>query len=122
MPTVFSRVAAAYAICGRLITAVDLLSARNPNHIRFRLTFADGSRLHISEEWQRETLGAYSYYWLDAHDALMQGWDNAPHHPHLANFPHHTHVGAQPDRQPSYATTLEEVLAIIQSRLGNANA
>jgi hypothetical protein len=103
-----------------LIAAVDLLSARNPNHIRFRLTLADGSRLHVSEEWQRETLGAYSYYWLDAHDALVQGWDNAPHHPHLANYPHHTHVGVQHDRQPSSVTTLEEVLAIIQSRLGNA--
>ena len=122
MPNAFSRVAAAYAVCGHLITVVDLLSARNPNHIRFRLTFVDDSRLHVSEEWQRETLGAYSYYWLDADDALIQGWDNAPHHPHLANYPHHTHVGDPPERQPSHATTLEEVLAIIQPRLGNANA
>lgn len=63
MPNVFSRIAAAYAICGQLIT-------------------------------------------------------NAPHHPHLDNFPHHTHIGARSNRQPSYATTLEEVLSIIQSRLG----
>jgi len=118
MPDVFSRIAAAYAICGQLITAVDLLPARNPNHIRFRLTFDDGSRLHVSEEWRRGALKAYSYYWLDAHDALIQGWDNAPHHPHLANFPHHTHVGAQSNRQPSYATTLEEVLTIIRSQIG----
>jgi hypothetical protein len=101
-----------------LIRAVDLLPARNPNHIRFRLTFTDGSRLQVSEEWRRGELGAYSYYWLDAHDALLQGWDNAPHHPHLANYPHHAHVGTQSTRKPSYATTLEDVLVIILPQLG----
>jgi hypothetical protein len=118
VPDVFSRIAAAYAVCDQFITAVDLFPARNPNHIRFRLTFTDNSRLHISEEWRHGALGAYSYYWLDAYDTLIQGWDNAPHHPHLANFPHHTHIGTQSGHQPSYVTTLEEVLAIIRSRFG----
>jgi hypothetical protein len=122
VPNVFGRVAAAYTTCGRSIASVDLLPARNPNHVRFRLTFADGSRLHVSEAWQHEALGAYSYYWLDAHDALIQGWDNAPHHSHLANYPHHTHIGAQHDLQSSYATTLEDVLTIIQSRFDDGDS
>ena len=91
MPSVFGRIAAAHQICGQLIRAVDLLPARNPNHIRFRLSFTDGSRLQVSEEWRRGELGAYSYYWLDAHDALIQGWDNAPHHRSVSTFPHHRH-------------------------------
>ena len=118
MSSVYSRIAASYAICDESITSVDLLPARNPNHVRFRLTFSDNSRLHVSEECRQGALGAYSYYWLDAQDALIQGWDNAPHHPHLDNFPHHTHVGTQSNRQPSDVTTLEDVLAVIQSRLG----
>lgn len=117
MSSIFGRIAAAQAICGECIVAVDLLPARNPNHIRFCLTFEDGTRLHVSEEWRRGSLGAYSYYWLDGRDALIQGWDNAPHHPHLANYPHHTHVGTQQERRPSNAVTLEEVLVIIRSRL-----
>lgn len=117
MPNIFSRVAVAQAVCGEFVAAVELLPGRNPNHIRFRLTFQDGTHLHISEEWRHGSLGAYSYYWLDERDALIQGWDNAPHHPQLANYPHHMHVGAQHERRPSYATTLEEVLAVIRSRL-----
>jgi hypothetical protein len=118
--SVLGRIAAAQAICGQFIHAFDLLPTRNPNHVRFRLVFADGSCLHVSEEWRRGGLEAYSYYWLDADGALIQGWDNAPHHPHLANYPHHTHIGTQGDRESSYATTLEDVLIIIRSRLGQA--
>ena len=118
MPDAYSRIAAAYAACGpQLITSVDLLPARNANSVRFRLTFADGSRLHVSEEWRRGSLGAYSYYWIDENGALIQGWDNAPHHAHLDNYPHHTHIGGSSERQPSYATTLEDVLVIVESRL-----
>ena len=42
--------------------SVILLPARNANFVRFRLTFADGSCLHVSEEWRHGSLGAYSYY------------------------------------------------------------
>jgi hypothetical protein len=120
VPDAYGRIAAAYSACDpQLITAVDLLLARNANSVRFRLTFADGSRLHVSEEWRQGSLHAYSYYWLDADDALLQGWDNAPHHRHLDNYPHHTHIGSSSERQPSNAATLEDVLAIIDARLGN---
>jgi hypothetical protein len=117
VPDAYGRIAAAYAVCHSIITAVDLLPARNSNSVRFRLTFVDGSRLHVSEEWRRGALNAYSYYWLDVNDALIQGWDNAPHHRHLGNYPHHTHIGSSSERKSSYATTLEDVLAIIASRL-----
>jgi len=116
MPSVYNRIAAAYAICDQLITAVDILPTRIPNHIRFRLTLTDDSHLHISEEWRRGTLGAYSYYWLDAHDALIQGWDNAPHYPRLSHHPLHTHIGSQSNRQPSASNNLAYVLAIIRSQ------
>lgn len=53
---------------------------------------ADGSRLHINEVWLSGFLRKYAYYWLTPSGALVQGWDNAPHHPHIATYPHHPHT------------------------------
>jgi hypothetical protein len=53
---------------------------------------ADGSRLHINEVWLSSVLHKYSYYWLTPIGTLIQGWDNAPHHLHIATYPHHSHT------------------------------
>jgi hypothetical protein len=50
---------------------------------------------------------------LTAENELKIGWDNAPHHTHLQNFPHHKHIGRQADMQPSFETTLEDVMQAI---------
>ncbi len=112
-----TRIAVAYATCSDIISAVDFLPAQSPDLVRFRLVFTDGSCLQVSEHWQSGMLRAYSYYWLDAANALIIGWDNSPHHTSLRNFPHHKHVGSQSNRQPSDETTMEGVLAIIRSHL-----
>jgi len=117
---VFSRIASAYAVCGELISAVEILPARAPNLARFRLTFTDGGCLHVSEDWQSGALGSYSYYWLDSADALIVGWDNSPHHSAISTYPHHKHVGAQERREPAVETSLEAVLNAIRTRLGPA--
>jgi len=113
----FGRIAAAHAMSGSIIVAVDLLPTRAPHHVRFRLTFTDGSRLHVSEDWQSGALGAYSYYWLDSADNLIIGWDNAPHYAAISSHPHHKHVGAQTTRQPSDERALEDVLVVIRQQL-----
>jgi len=115
--SIFGRIAAAYALCTDIISAVELLPGRTPAHIRFRLTLTDGSRLHVSEDWQTSVLGSYSYYWLDPTDKLIIGWDNAPHHTDIATFPHHRHVGTQTNREPSAETSLEDVLMFVRNRL-----
>ena len=103
---------------GSIIVAVDLLPTRAPHHVRFRLTFTDGSRLQVSEDWQSGALGAYSYYWFDSTDNLIIGWDNAPHHASITSHPHHKHVATQTSREPSNERTLEDVLTLIHTRLG----
>lgn len=113
----YQRIAVGYEICGDLILAVELLPTRAPHHVRFRLTFSDGSCLHVSEDWQSGALGAYSYYWLGSASNLIIGWDNAPHHASISTYPHHKHIGAQPNRQPSVERTLESVLTVIRSHL-----
>ncbi len=81
--------------------------------LRLILYLKDGTNLRVTEQWQGETLLRYSYYWLTPADGLKVGWDNAPHHARLKNFPHHKHVGRKENRQPSFETCLEEVMAVI---------
>ena len=69
----------------------------------------------VAERWQAETLLRYSYYWLDAQDELVIGWDNSPHPTQLDNFPHHKHIREQSMRVPSYEVCLEDVLGVLGS-------
>lgn len=87
------------------------------NSFKLKVVLADGSTLHIREQYVRGIRGRYSYYWLDPANNLIIGWDNAGHHSGLPNFPHHKHVGTQTNREPSYETTLEQVLTFIKDRL-----
>jgi hypothetical protein len=81
--------------------------------LRLVLYFDNGSNLRVTEQWNGEALSRYSYYWLTAENELKIGWDNAPHHTRLQNFPHHKHVGEQAGIQPSFETTLEDVMQAI---------
>jgi len=81
--------------------------------LRLILYLKDGTNLRVIKQWQGKTLLRYSYYWLTSADGLNIGWDNAPHHTRLKNFPYHKHVGRKENRQPSFETCLEEVMAVI---------
>ena len=56
------------------------------------VTLVDGSKLHINEVWLHGHLRKYAYYWLSPTNDRIMGWDNAPHHPHIATSPHHVHT------------------------------
>lgn len=113
---VVERISVALAICGNLVSSAETSTLPNPNFAKFKVVFIDGSRLHVSEDWRGEHLTAYSYYWIDSSDNLIIGWDNSEHHRQLENFPHHKHLGEQDQREPSYETTLADVLAIIKQK------
>lgn len=85
----------------------------------FKLTIAltDGSTVRVNDQYYQNTLERYAYYWLNANDRLIVGWDNAPHHSHLPGFPHHKHVASQENVQPSEETTPEGILSTIRDRL-----
>lgn len=84
-----------------------------------RLTAAlnDGTTLRITERWHNNTLIRYSYYWLDAQNALKTGWDNAPHHAQLDTFPHHKHIGEQSTLAPSTETCLEDIIPLLKQEV-----
>jgi hypothetical protein len=71
---------------------------------RLKVTLTDGSTIRINEQYRRDIVEQYAYYWLDADSRLLIGCDNAPHHAHLSSFPHHTRIGSQGRIQPSEET------------------
>lgn len=75
----------------------------------------DGTSLHINEVWQSGQLKKYAYYWVSPTGVVLQGWDNAPHHPAISTHPHHTHIESEVFE--SNVSTLEDVLAILSARL-----
>lgn len=116
LPLLRARITSLWSILDEFVLAITVQRV-DYHAFRLKVTLTDGSAIRISEQYDRGTLEQYAYYWLDANDDLIIGWDNAPHHVHLPSFPHHKHVGSQDDRQPSNETTPEEILAAIRTRL-----
>lgn len=111
-----ARIASIWSILAEFV--VEITVPRVDYHaFKLKVTLADGSTLRISEQYYRDTLEQYAYYWLDADNRLLIGWDNAPHHFHLPSFPHHKHVGSRDNIQPSEEITPEEILTAIRARL-----
>lgn len=52
---------------------------------------ADGSNLHINEVWIDGELRKYAYYQVTPTGDIVQGWDNASHHPGVSTYPHYRH-------------------------------
>ncbi|MBM3128692.1 MAG: hypothetical protein FJ009_08730 [Chloroflexi bacterium] len=111
-----NRVALIREWLGNLATDIVIVAVEF-NSFRIQVILVDHSALHVREQYKRGVLNGYSYYWLDADDHLIVGWDNAPHHPRLPNFPHHKHLGQQDQREPSDETSLEQVLNVIRVTL-----
>jgi hypothetical protein len=106
------RVAEIERLCARI--AQDVLVLRlTTETLKLVVRLREGATLRVAERWQAETLLRYSYYWLDAQDELVIGWDNSPHHTQLDNFPHHKHIREQSMRVPSYEVCLEDVLGVL---------
>jgi hypothetical protein len=75
----------------------------------------DGSQLRLNEVWLDNQLHKYAYYWLTPTDEVIQGWDNAPHHPEVSTFPHHSHTPSA--IQSSQVRSLADVLDLIEQRI-----
>jgi len=101
----------AYAI---LVVAVDSLTHRvNGSVEQFKadMQLVDGSRLQVNEVYVGSQLRKYAYYRLTPTGEVLQGWDNAPHHPEIASYPHHFHQ--QEEVHPSQVRSLADVFDLI---------
>jgi hypothetical protein len=75
----------------------------------------DGSTLHINEVWIGGELRKYAYYQVTPTGDVVQGWDNAPHHPGVSTYPHHRH-GAS-GVEASAVRSLADVLVNLTTQL-----
>ena len=75
----------------------------------------DGSNLHLNEVWIAGELKKYAYYQVSPIGAVIQGWDNAPHHPEISTYPHHSHTDE--GVSASAASTLADVLTTLTQQL-----
>lgn len=75
------------------IEKLEISEEDQTSKVKAKLVLFDGTFLWIREVWIKETVAAYSYYWLRPDDSIIMGWDNAPHHRDVTSFPHHRHIG-----------------------------
>lgn len=81
MAAEFNRAVAQFIAACAYVTAVhDLIT-------KWRLELVGG---YVLDLYFNEALGKYSYALVQGGQRVL-GWDNARHHPDLANFPHHVH-------------------------------
>ena len=116
LPLLQARMVSIWSILAEFVVEVTILRA-DYHAFKLKVTLANGSTLRINEQYYRDTLEQYAYYWLDTNKRLITDWDNAPHHAYLSSFPHHKHVGSQDNRQSSAETTPEEILTAIRTHL-----
>src|SRR5208283_1825835 len=90
------------------IVKLEISKEEQTSRIKAKLVLFDGTILWIREVWIRETIAAYSYYWLRPDDSVIMGWDNAPHHRDVASFPHHKHIGK--NIEPSNENDIRKVM------------
>ncbi|MCX7839967.1 MAG: DUF6516 family protein [Anaerolineae bacterium] len=101
----------------RLISTCRYVTAVHDLETKWRIELING---YILDLWFNESLGKYSYALIKENKRVL-GWDNAPHHPHLANFPHHLHL-ADGRIEPSSLSgnpsdDLEQICKIIETWL-----
>lgn len=102
----------------RLVIALARLTRRldgSFEQIKADVHLVDGSRLHINQVYMRGELRKYAYYRLSPTGEVIQGWDNAPHHPEIASYPHPLHQENAVLR--SQVRSLADVLALLEAEL-----
>jgi len=102
----------------RLVTALTRLTRRldgSFEQLKADVYLADGSHLHVNEVYVLGELRKYAYYRLSPTGEIIQGWDNAPHHPEITSHPHHLH--RENMVYPSPVRSLADVLTLLEEEL-----
>ncbi|RLI13665.1 hypothetical protein DRO33_00855 [Candidatus Bathyarchaeota archaeon] len=97
-----------------IIASVEELHITERPHltvIRAKIILINSSVLYVREIWRNEEKVAFSYFWFSPDGRLIEGWDNAPHHPEIETFPDHAHTreGIRPLRTSNLTAFLEKI-------------
>jgi hypothetical protein len=87
------------------------------SRLKIRVFLVDDSQLYVRETVLGGLRRKYAYHWQDSAGRLRIRWDNAAHWPEVETHPHHKHVDKENHVMASEATTLEEVLAVIRTKI-----
>jgi hypothetical protein len=99
----------AHAI-SHIIAACPYVTAVHDLATKARVELVGGYLLDL---YYNPTLGKYTYV-LIYQSRRIYGWDNAPHHPGLANYPRHFHAEDGSIQHSSFAGDPEQdILAVI---------
>jgi len=93
-------------------------SLEDAGFFRARLRLRNDDYLEVSEYFtivsEAVNIVQYRYQWMDSgKQNLRKRWDNARHHPELANYPHHVHVGAADQVEPGQQMSVIELIEMI---------
>lgn len=119
--TYFQQFEGLMSKCSALLSSEITRDKRSP-HIGFiegRLTFIDGSSLHLAEFVNLKVAKPrykYSYHYQDSNQRLVFRYDMAHHHPEVDTFPHHKHL-ADGRVESSHAPTFSDILNEIETHL-----
>lgn len=92
-------------------------------YIEGNVTFVDGSRLALFEFLRASDTAVvcekYRYHFMDAENALLFRYDNAPHHPDIETYPDHKHLpesieaSARPNLTAVFAEIERYILTVL---------
>jgi hypothetical protein len=107
---------------GKIEEPITCLASDNYNGlVRCRVVLWDDSYLDIYEVVSTElgypVRASYAYTYLRKGQRVFR-YDNAPHHPEIITHPHHKHIGPTDRLAPADQPTLSQVLAEVESWLG----
>ena len=98
-----------------VIETLEFFQKESVSKLKAKLRLFDGTILWVREVWIKDSMEAYSYYWLRSDETIIMGWDNAPHHQKIKTYPHHKHIGDKVE--PSTQNNLQNVLIFIENFL-----
>lgn len=117
------RLALATSDLIREVQIVRERSLESTGFFRARLQLQNGDFLEVSKYFSIDEEGAqtiqYRYQWMDSsRQNLRKRWDNAMHHPELANYPHHVHIGAGDQVEPGQPISIIALIEMLESEIG----
>ena len=108
------------------VTVVQEYTLQDRGFFRARLILTNGNFVEVSEFFiivgGRARLVEYRHQWMDpTRRVLRKRWDNASHHPGLANYPHHIHVDDEARVEPGRPLGILDVVDVIAKEVSTGS-
>ena len=97
--------------------------ARDQGYFRARVTLINHDQVELAEYFtianEQIHVIRYRYQWMNVTLALRKRWDNAKHHPDVANFPHHIHIDTEDHVVPGAPLDTVQLLNVLEQEFAH---